>query len=361
MRSAPPRGAKLAEAANAPVLVVGPSWVGDMVMAQSLFRLLAGRHPDRPIDVLAPGWSLPILARMPEVRAGIELPAGHGEVRLGDRRRLGHALRERGYGSAIVLPRSLKAALVPWFARIPRRTGFRGERRYGLINDMRPFDPTVLDQTVKRFVALGLERGETLPDELPRPRLRVDSAHQARVLERLGLDGDARPVAFMPGAEYGPAKCWPLEYYGELAARLTERGHAVWVFGSAKDAPAAKAIAAAAPVQDLCGRTSLEEAIDLLAACRCGVTNDSGLMHVAAAVGLPVAALYGSSSPAFTPPLADRAVVHYLGLECSPCFERECPLGHFRCMREITPGRVLASLAELGASTADSSATTAAD
>jgi heptosyltransferase-2 len=332
------------------VLVVGPSWVGDMVMAQSLFRLLARRDPDRPIDVLAPGWSLPILARMPEVSEAIELPAGHGELRLGERRRLGRALRERGYGQAIVLPRSLKAALVPWFARIPRRTGFRGEHRYGLINDMRPFDAAVLDQTVKRFAALGLEPGEALPDALPRPRLRVDPAGQARALGRLGLDPATAPVAFMPGAEYGPAKCWPLEYFGELAARLGERGHAVWVFGSAKDAGAARAIAAnarAAPVVDLCGRTTLEEAIDLLAACRSGVTNDSGLMHVAAAVGLPVAALYGSSSPAFTPPLTDRAVVHYLGLECSPCFERECPLGHFRCLREIEPERVLASLAEL--------------
>ncbi|HKL62080.1 MAG TPA: lipopolysaccharide heptosyltransferase II [Woeseiaceae bacterium] len=341
------------------MLVVGPSWVGDMVMAQSLFRLLAGRHPGRPLDVLAPGWSLPILARMPEVREAIELSAGHGELRLDERRRLGRVLRRRGYGQAIVLPRSLKAALVPWFARIPRRTGFRGEHRYGLINDMRPFDAAVLDQTVKRFVALGLEPGEALPDELPRPGLRVDGARQASALERLGLEPATHPVAFMPGAEYGPAKCWPLEYYGELAARLGERGHAVWVFGSAKDAGAARAIAKrakrakraksaqVAPVVNLCGRTTLEEAIDLLAACRCGVTNDSGLMHVAAAVALPVATLYGSSSPAFTPPLTDRAAVHYLGLECSPCFERECPLGHFRCLREITPERVLASLAEL--------------
>ncbi len=320
-----------------------------MVMAQSLLRLLAARHPHVSLDVLAPGWSLPILARMSEVREAIEMPAGHGELRLGERRRLGRALREHGYAQAIVLPRSLKAALVPWFARIPRRTGFRGEHRYGLVNDMRPFDAAVLDQTVKRFAALGLEPGEPLPDVLPRPGLRVDTGRQAQAIARLRLDPAADPIAFMPGAEYGPAKCWPLEYYAELAARLTGRGHAVWVFGSAKDAAAARAIAAAAPVQDLCGRTSLEEAIDLLAACRAGVTNDSGLMHVAAAVGLPVAALYGSSSPAFTPPLTDRAVVHYLGLDCSPCFERECPLGHFRCLREIMPEEVLKSLDELAA------------
>ncbi|MEJ2601940.1 MAG: lipopolysaccharide heptosyltransferase II [Gammaproteobacteria bacterium] len=324
-------------------LVVGPSWVGDMVMAQSLLRLLSGRRPDTPIDVLAPGWSLPIIARMPEVREAIEMPAGHGELRLGLRRRVGRSLRGR-YAQAIVLPRSLKSALVPWFAGIPQRTGFRGEHRYGLINDMRPFDPKVLDQTVKRFVALGLAPDEPLPRELPRPALRVDRDRQTSALDRLGLDPAAAAVAFMPGAEYGPAKCWPLDYYGELARRLVDRGNEVRVFGSARDDAAARAIAQTAPVENLCGRTTLEEAIDLLAACRYAVTNDSGLMHVAAAVGLPLVALYGSSSPAFTPPLTDRAVVHYLGIECSPCFQRECPLGHFRCMREITPDRVFDSL-----------------
>lgn len=317
-----------------------------MVMAQSLFRLLTCRHPEVSVDVLAPGWSLPILARMPEVHGTLEMPAAHGELKLRDRYNLGRRLRGR-YSRAIVLPRSLKAALVPWFARIPRRTGFRGEHRYGLVNDIRPFDPLLLDQTVKRFAALGLEPGERLPAELPRPRLSVDPGRQAEALARLGLNTEARPVAFMPGAEYGPAKCWPLEYYGELARLLSERGHEIWVFGSAKDAGAARAIGEAAPTRNLCGRTSLEEAIDLLAACRYGVTNDSGLMHVAAAVGLAVVALYGSSSPAFTPPLTDRAVIHYLGIECSPCFQRECPLGHFRCLREITPERVLESLPAL--------------
>ena len=146
------------------VLVVGPSWVGDMVMAQALFILLKARKPDIAIDVLAPAWSLPIVARMPEVRRGIAAETGHGELGLGKRRRIGYALRDAGYEHAIVLPRSLKSALIPWFARIPRRTGFRGESRYGLVNDMRPFDKAVLDQTVKRFVALGLDAGEALPE-----------------------------------------------------------------------------------------------------------------------------------------------------------------------------------------------------
>jgi len=325
------------------VLIVGPSWVGDMVMAQSLARLLSERRPNTAIDILAPAWSLPIIARMPEVRRGIVLDTTHGELGLSKRRHLAAWIRPNGYEQAIVLPRSWKAALVPWFAGIPRRTGYRGEMRFALINDRRPFDPAVLDQTVKRFVALGQEPGEPL-DRIPRPRLRVDSAKQAASMERLGLEPGRPVVAMMPGAEYGPAKCWPVEYYRELAGLLAGRGNAVWVFGSAKEFESGAAIAADGCATNLCGRTSLEEAVDLLGACRQAVSNDSGLMHVAAAVDCRVVALYGSSSPAFTPPLTDDKVIHYLALDCSPCFERRCPLGHYDCLRNIRPRDVLASL-----------------
>lgn len=326
-----------------PVLIVGPSWVGDMVMAQSLVKLLKARRPEAPIDVLAPRWSLPIIARMPEVRAGVVSPGGHGEVSIAARRRLGIALRKEGYGQGIVLPRSLKAALVPWFARIPRRTGIRGEMRFGLINDMRPFDARVLDQTVKRFVALGLEPGEPLC-AVPRPALSVSTARQQASIERLSLAADGPVVAMMPGAEYGPAKCWPIEYFRELAGMLAAAGFAVWVFGSARDRPAGATIAADGHARNLCGATELDEVVDLLAACRVAVTNDSGLMHVAAAVGTRVVALYGSTSPDFTPPLTDDARIHYLRLDCSPCFERHCPLTHLRCLREIRPAAVFADL-----------------
>jgi heptosyltransferase-2 len=308
--------------------------------------LLKSRRPETPIDVLAPGWSLPIIGRMPEVRAGLVAPGGHGQVAMGDRRRCGIALREKGYGQAIVLPRSLKAALVPWFARIPRRTGIRGEMRFGLINDMRPFEPRLLDQTVKRFVALGLEAGETVR-EIPRPALRVLPERRQAAIERLNLATDRPVVAMMPGAEYGPAKCWPIEYFRDLARLLVAEGFAVWVFGSARDRPAGTAIATDGHVHDLCGLTELEEVVDLLEACRYAVTNDSGLMHVAAAVGTPVIALYGSTTPDFTPPLTDDARIHYLRLDCSPCFERRCPLGHLRCLRGIRPAAVLADIVEM--------------
>ena len=325
------------------ILVVGPSWVGDMVMAQALFRLLKEREPGLAIDVLAPAWSLPIVARMPEIREGFASETGHGELGLGKRWRIGRRLRRRNYERAIVMPRSFKSALIPWFAGIPTRTGFRGESRFLVVNDVRPFDRNVLDQTVKRFVALGLERGDVLP-AMPQPALDVSAQNQAAVIDRLGLQTDRPVVAFMPGAEYGPAKCWPLPSFAELARGLDGRGLAVWILGSAKDADAGERIAADSAAVNVCGKTSLEDVIDLLGYASQAVSNDSGLMHIAAAVGTFVHAIYGSSSPGFTPPLTARQVTHYLDLDCSPCFERTCPLGHLDCLRNIAPSSVLEAI-----------------
>jgi len=321
------------------VLVVGPSWVGDMVMAQSLFKLLRERR-DVVIDVLAPRWSLPVIARMPEVRRGIALEAGHGELALGERRKLGVQLRDLDYTQAIVLPRSFKSALVPWFARIPHRSGFRGEMRFGLINDMRTLDRQVLDQTVKRFVTLGMDAA-TLPEKLPIPSLTPNAEKQQALVSRLQLDTERPAVALMPGAEYGPAKCWPLSYYATLSQMLDELGLSTWIVGSAKDHAAGLTIAGKSPARNLCGETSLEDAVDLLALCRHAVSNDSGLLHVAAAVGSTVHAIYGSSSPRFTPPLTEHKFIHYLGLDCSPCFKRECPLHHLNCLKQIRPEKVI--------------------
>jgi heptosyltransferase-2 len=326
------------------VLVVGPSWVGDMVMAQSLYRLLRQRAPGIEIHVLAPAWSLPVLQRMPEVARGIELPIGHGELGLGRRYVLGTQLRAERYAHAIVLPRSAKSALVPWFAKVPLRTGYRGEWRYGLLNDVRHLDPR-LDQTVKRFVALGRSaRDETfspLASEL-RPKLGVDHANLQRLQRAHHLEPGATSVALMPGAEYGPAKRWPIAQYAELAARLAGNGIDVLVLGSAKERELGECLVADSPrVRNLCGRTTLADVIDLVSAAAVAVCNDSGLLHVAAATDTHVVALYGSSSPSFTPPLTDAKTVLYLGIECSPCFARECPLGHLRCLREIAVSTVL--------------------
>ncbi len=317
------------------VLVVGPAWVGDMVIAQSLFRLLKARDPDLVIDVLGPSWSLQLVGRMPEVRNGVVLAAAHGELALGRRRALGRELRSKGYDQAIVLPRSFKSALVPYFARIPVRTGFRTELRQLLLNDLRALDRERLDRTVKRFLALGLPGDAPLPEPVP-PALTVDAQNRDALLRRHALDA-ASAVALMPGAAYGPAKQWPIERFAELAARLAERGRQVWVLGSKAERPLGESIAAEAGAsgRNLCGQTELVDTVDLLSAARAAVTNDSGLMHVAAAAGTHVLAIYGSSSPAFTPPLTSRKTIFYLGLACSPCFRRRCPLGHLDCLHQI--------------------------
>jgi len=327
------------------ILVVGPSWVGDMVMAQSLFMSLKQRG-ELAIDVLAPAWSLPIIARMPQVRRGMAMPLGHGQFGLGARWRLGRELAREGYDQAIVLPGSFKSALAPFFAGIPQRTGFRGEMRYGLLNDMRPLDRALLPMTVQRFVALGQPR-DAVPaaPAFPVPRLAADAGNQAALAARFGFDPARPAIAFMPGAEYGPAKQWPPAHYAELARELAARGFQIWVLGSKKDGEAARPIAAgSAAVVDLTGRTELGDAVDLLALARAAVSNDSGLMHVAAALDLPLMAIFGSSSPEHTPPLSNRVAIETLRLSCAPCFERVCPLGHTRCLADIAPARVLAAL-----------------
>ncbi len=323
-------------------LIVGPAWVGDMVMAQSLFISLRQQYPKARIDVLAPAWSLPLVARMPEVHKGISLAAGHGQFGLGERYRLGRILRAKHYDRAIVIPRSFKSALVPFFARIPVRTGYRGEMRYGLLNDMRPLDKAVLSQTVQRQVALGQPAGTPLPPAIPFPRLRIDAANQQALLDRLGLDCTRPVVALLPGAEYGPAKQWPLAHWRQLARQLEDAGRTVWVLGSDRDrAVGEQIVKALGHGRNLAGQTRLEDAVDLLALCQQAVSNDSGLMHMACATGIPVTALYGSSSPRYTPPLSDAATVLWLELDCSPCFKRECPQGHTRCLKDISTETVL--------------------
>ncbi|ALP52170.1 ADP-heptose--LPS heptosyltransferase [Candidatus Tenderia electrophaga] len=330
------------------VLIVGPAWVGDMVMAQGLYKTLCRRYSGVVIDVLAPAWSGPLLQRMPEVRRHVELPLGHGQFGLGARVRLGRALRGERYDQAIIIPRSFKTALPPFFAAIPRRTGYKGEMRYGLINDMRPLDKSVLTQTVQRYVALGMDADTELPPaEIPQPRLDVDIQNQQRLMDEFKLSRDRPIVGFMPGAEYGPAKRWPPESFARLAQRIIDSGRQVWLFGSDKDEAICDDIATEVDrveVVNLAGRTRLVDAIDLIAAVDMAVTNDSGLMHIAAATGVEVIAIYGSSSPAYTPPLTEQAQVVYLNLDCSPCFERECPLGHYRCLRDIAVERVFSHL-----------------
>jgi heptosyltransferase-2 len=330
------------------ILVVAPSWVGDCVMAQPLLARLTRRRPGAVVDVLAPAFTAALFRRMPEAAAVIENPFAHGDLRVGARFALGRELRRAGYAQAVLLPNTLKSALAPFFAGIPLRTGFVGEGRYGLLNDARRLDKARYPLMVERFALLAERRGAELERPVPEPRLAVDAGARQSTLARLDLDAAGPVAVFCPGAEYGPAKRWPTAHFAALGRELADRGYRIWLVGSAKDAPAAQEIVAACPATDLTGRTSLDEAIDVLSAAALVISNDSGLMHVAAALDRPMVAIFGSSSPGFTPPLSRHARVATLGLPCSPCFQRECPLGHLACLRELTPQHIADEIGRLG-------------
>ncbi len=327
------------------ILIVAPSWVGDMVMAQTLLIRLKALYPDCRIDVLAPAWVLPLVDHMPQVRRGIASPFGHGQLRLIDRYKFARQFRHQ-YDWAIVLPNSLKSALIPWFAGIPKRTGFVGELRYGLLNDARQLDKTRYPLMVERFALLAEPAGGEVRRPVGLPRLQVAAAETTAARQALQLN-DSRPaIAFCPGAEYGPAKRWPTEHFAELAKMLAASGKQIWIFGSGKDAELGEAICGKQTQHcvNLCGRTKLSQALALMQTVEHVVTNDSGLMHVAAALGKPLTAIYGSSSPQFTPPLSDQAKIVSLNLSCSPCFKRECPLGHMDCLNKLTADQVLQAM-----------------
>jgi heptosyltransferase-2 len=317
------------------ILVVAPNWIGDALMAQPLLARLREKNPGAQIDVLAPGWVAPVVRRMAEVGDVIAVPLRHKRLQLGERWRIARDLRARRYGEAIVLPNSWKSALLPFFAGIPVRTGYVGEARYGLLNVLHGKDEAPMPL---HYARLAEPPGAQPKESLPEPRLRAEPREIEAARRRFGIEGPYG--VFCPGAEYGPAKRWP--YFRELSTRL--QGQAV-ILGSANDREAAQGIVG----RNLAGETTLDEAIALIAGADYVVTNDSGLMHVAAALGRPQVALFGSSSPAHTPPLSSAARVLWLAVECSPCFERECPLGHFRCMREMTVETVLQEIQNLAA------------
>jgi heptosyltransferase-2 len=333
------------------ILIVAPSWVGDAILSEPLVARLAERSPDALIDALAPPWCAPVYTRMRGIRRVIDNPIGHGQFDLAGRRALARSLRG-GYDTAYVLPNSWKSALIPWLARVRTRIGYRGESRWGLLTDARRLDRKAMPRLVDRFVALADEPRRVAPTS-PAPVLVADAENRRNAAAALALDL-AQPVAVLcPGAEYGPAKRWPAAHFAALAQRFLAEGMQVWLIGSPRDrADAAAVIAAAGPageaIRDLCGRTDLGTAIDLLAGASVVISNDSGLMHAAAAVGAPLVALFGSSSPEYTPPLSPRAAIARIEISCSPCFQRECPLGHFRCMRELDPVAVY-HLARTGA------------
>lgn len=326
-------------------LIVAPSWIGDTVLAHPLFMRLHEHLPGLQLDALAPRWVAPVLERMPEITQIIDSPFAHGDLSLKARHRLARQLAQGGYQRAYILPNSIKSALIPFFAGIPERIGFIGESRYGLLNRRHTLDKLALPQMAERFAQLAEKPGAPLPRPLPLPRLSSSDVQQAATRSALGIEAPSKLAVFCPGAEYGPAKRWPARHFARLANELAARGYTIWLLGSRKDHAVGEEILALAkpdaPLRNLCGNTSLTQAIDLIASAEFIVCNDSGLMHVAAALGRPLIALYGSSSPGFTPPLSALAQIISLKLECSPCFKRECPLGHLDCLNKLDPQQVL--------------------
>ncbi len=319
-------------------LVVAPSWIGDAVLSHPLLARLKARDPQGAIDVLAPAWASAVYGRMPEVRRTIAFPFGHGELKLGDRRRFARELPR--YDRAILLPNSLKSALVPWFAGIPVRTGWRGEMRYGLLNDLRRWTNGRCPSSWSASRRWRSPRARPSSARFPSPGWRSILRGATPPLAKFALDAASPVLALAPGAEYGPAKRWPARHFAEIARAHAERGFRTWLFGSAKDAAITAEVAALAgvPVADLAGRTTLDEAIDLLSLAARVVTNDSGLMHVAAALDRPMAAVFGSSSPAYTPPLSAQGARDLAAARLQPLLQARVPARPHELPREARAG-----------------------
>ena len=322
------------------ILIISPNWIGDAVMAQPLLQLLKSQRPDFPIDVMAPPAVAPVWRAMAEVDTVLEAPFRHGALQWRERRTCAAQLRKRGYAGAYVLPNTLKFALIPWLARIPRRVGYLGEMRYVLLNVPHHDAKDAPRPMVSFYAALANAPTASVPTpaQLPRPRLQVDAAVRADVLANYRLAGTGPLVAFAPGAEFGNAKRWPAAHFAELAEMILRRhpDARVILLGSPKDRPVCDEVAGGrAGVHNLAGQTSLAEAIALIAAADAMVSNDSGLLHIASALNRPVVALYGPTDPLHAPPFSDVAQSLYLHLECAPCRQRECPLGHHACMQGI--------------------------
>lgn len=330
-------------------MIVGPSWIGDMVMAEPMMRQIKSSHPGSSITLVAPSWSLDVASRMISVDHGVVSPFQHRHLGIWKRYGFAKGLRAQKFQKAWILPNSFKSALLPYWAHVPNRIGFLGEHRYGLLTDIRRLNEVLSQRLVDQYYSLAFDK-KTDPFSLaPFPRLFVNKDHQIKALLKFGLEVN-RPILVMcPGAEYGPAKQWPIHYYIDVARHFVGMGWQIWWMGSAKDTAIGHQDieTLGKNSKNLCGKTNLVEAVDLMGCARLVLSNDSGLMHVASALDRPLVAIYGSSDPNKTPPLSSKVFVFYLGLECSPCFKRVCPLGHTRCLVDIRPGDVTNELIRL--------------
>ena len=336
------------------ILIIAPNWIGDAVMTQPLLANLKALYPNTRVDVLASTWVAPIYRACSEVNEVIDAMFEHKQLQWDLRKNLAKKLKLKNYQACFVLPNSLKSALIPWLANIPFRIGYRGEFRFGLIN-LSLDNPSKFNRPpmVEHYQALiQLLDDESKPLVNLTPKLNVSPSAKESVEHKLR---DAHiPIGSLyvicPGAEYGPSKRWPADHFAKLASSLIAQdpNNQIILLGSkGDDAIAQEILSQAVDVKNIhnwCGSTSLDEAIALIGISKAVISNDSGLMHIAAALKIPQVAIFGSSDPAHTPPLSDKAQVIWLNMSCSPCHKRECPLGHLKCLKDILPEQVLATL-----------------
>ena len=335
-------------AARQRILVVAPNWIGDALMALPLIAAIKQASPASSVCVIAPATVARVLRRSSLIDETIETIWPHGGLQLKGRLAMALSLRQQKFSAAVILPNSFKSALVPLLARIPQRVGYIGEARNLILTASLP-NPAKRSPMAQQYLALSkLLMAELGSPAIASPRLAIEPAEVNAVYQRFGLDRSRRTVVFCPGAEYGPAKRWPARHFGRLGELITATypGTQLVVAGAAGDVDTATAIAAAfgASIISTAGKTSVDDAIALLAGADLVVSNDSGLMHVAAALDRPLVALYGSTDPEHTPPESLKARIMWLRVECSPCFQRVCPLGHTKCLVEMTPESVYAAI-----------------
>lgn len=330
------------------VLIISPAWLGDIVISQSLLKYIKQRNNETIIDVIAPAWSHELYSVMPEINEIFTMPIGHTQFQIKKRWHLGKMLRNKKYHQAIILPNSWKSAIIPFAAHIPLRTGWLGEMRFGLLNDWRILNKKRYPLMVQRFLALGNTKTtnkQNLDWKIFKPHLKI--GNQETIKHKKLFSIKEKPLLILcPGAAFGPAKCWPAEYFAEIANYKNSNAWQVVLLGSNSDESTGKKIQELTNNNciNLIGKTSLLEALSVLSFANLVISNDSGLMHLTAALDRPLIALYGSSSPEFTPPLSVKAKIVYLKLSCSPCFERKCPLMHFNCLKQLTPQIVLTAI-----------------
>jgi heptosyltransferase-2 len=338
------------------ILIIAPNWIGDAVMTQPLLAALKDQYPESSIDVLASTWVAPIYRACSEVNHVIEAKFEHKQLQWGLRKKLAAEIAAKKYQACFVLPNSLKSAIIPWLANIPFRIGYRGELRFGLIN-LALNNPSKVNRPpmVEHYLALStLLDEEKISSSVQNisPKLNVSNSAKESVKTKLSAANiDPNTIYVVcPGAEYGPTKRWPTSHFSDLAQRLiaSQANNQVILLGSKGDNTLAQEIIAKSKqstrIHNWCGATSLDEAIALIGMSKAVISNDSGLMHIAAALKTPQVAIFGSSDPAHTPPLSDKAKVIFLNLPCSPCHKRECPLGHLNCLNNILPEQVFATL-----------------